>query len=78
MIMSSGSGALGKCFLSREASSMTSFSILASLIIHLMFFSSLTVTRSMKGIFDVLILPVCILQTLLLWAVMLKQPMERP
>lgn len=61
--MSTGSGALGKHFLSRETSSMTSFSILASFIMHLMFFSSLTVTRSMKGIFDVLILPICILHS---------------
>lgn len=71
--------ALGRYFLSRVTCSVTSlqYSYIFSFIIHLMFFSSLTATSSVKGIFDVLILPVCILQTLTLGSYA-KQPMERP
>lgn len=62
--MSTESDALGKYFLSRKIYNTTILAVL-SLFFHStpMFYSSLTAARSVKGIFAVLVHPVCILQT---------------
>lgn len=74
--MSTGNGALGKYFLSRKIYSTT---ILVSLYLFFhntpMFYSSLTATRNVKGIFAVLVHPICILQTLTMGSYP-KQPMD--
>lgn len=74
--MSPGSGALGKYFLSRKIYS-TTILVFLYLFFHNtpMFYSSLTAIRNMKGIFAVLIHPVCILQTLTMGSYA-KQPMD--
>lgn len=74
--MSTESGALGKYFLSRKTY-RTAILTFLSLFYHStpMFYSSLTATRSVKGIFAVLVCPVCILQTLTMGSCA-KQPMD--